>query len=46
MKSIIKELLYDRYMVRRLKKANASEGVLYQNLISGKITLQEYLAAL
>jgi hypothetical protein len=45
MKSLLKELFFDKYLVRRMKKEHVNPGILYQQLISGRITLQEYLAA-
>ncbi|MEO6916134.1 MAG: hypothetical protein ABI151_11155 [Chitinophagaceae bacterium] len=45
MKSILKELFFDKYLVKRMRQTNINPGILYQQLISGKITLQEYLAA-
>lgn len=44
--SIIKELLFDKELVRNIKKAKANKHQLYNQLISGKITLQEYLSSL
>jgi hypothetical protein len=46
MKSFIKQLFYDKELVNKIKQVKPSEGLLYQNLISGRITMKEYLAAL
>ena len=45
MKSILKELFFDRSLVKKMRQDKVNPGILYQQLISGKITLQEYLAA-
>lgn len=45
MKALLKELIFDKYLVKRIRKQPVNKGVLYQQLISGRITLQEYLAA-
>jgi len=45
MKLLLKELFFDKSLVRRIRQNNINPGILYQQLISGKITLQEYLAA-
>lgn len=45
MKSVLKELFFDKYLVKRMRQNNINPGILYQQLISGRITLQEYLAA-
>lgn len=45
MKSLLKELFFDKSLVKRMRQDNINPGILYQQLISGKITLQEYLAA-
>ena len=46
MKSLFKKLFFDRELVTRIKATKTEEGILYQHLISGKITFKEYLAAL
>lgn len=46
MLSIIKELLFDKELVKNIKKAATNKHQLYNQLISGKITLQEYLQIL
>jgi hypothetical protein len=43
MSSIIKSLFFDKELVSKLKKSDSN--LLYVQLISGKITLQEYVAA-
>ena len=43
MKSIIKILFFDKELVHQMKEVKMNEGVLYNQLISGKITMQEYL---
>jgi hypothetical protein len=45
MKSIIKDLFFDKELVDNIKKVKIDKNILYQQLISGKVTLQEYLAA-
>ena len=45
MKSFIKDLIFDIELVDSLKKAKLDNNILYQQLINGKITLREYLAA-
>jgi hypothetical protein len=44
MKALIKVLFFDREVVENAKAANASRELLYTQLISGKITLKEYVA--
>lgn len=46
MKTIIQALVFDRELVHQLKKAKPSKGHLYNQLVSGKITLQEYLRSI
>ncbi|MES2645886.1 MAG: hypothetical protein V4717_03345 [Bacteroidota bacterium] len=43
MKTIIKELVFDKEMINKLKNAELNENLLYNQLISGKITMKEYL---
>ena len=43
MKAMFKILFFDRELVNQIKEVKVNEGVLYNQLISGKITLQEYL---
>ena len=45
MKSFIKELFFDKELVETIKKDKTDKNFLYQQLISGKITLREFLAA-
>ncbi len=45
MTTIIKELIFDKELVSLLKSEKADSHQLYQQLIHGRITLQEYLAA-
>ena len=46
MKSILRKLFFDKELVNQIKKEKVNEGVLYNQLVGGKITLKEYLAAL
>ena len=46
MKSIIKQLFFDKELVGRIKKTKTNKAVLYSALLDGRITLQEYMAAL
>ncbi|MEO6000030.1 MAG: hypothetical protein ABIN89_24540 [Chitinophagaceae bacterium] len=46
MKSIIKDLFFDKELVDYIKEVKTDKNILYQQLISGRITLQEYLAVL
>ena len=43
MKAMFKILFFDRELVNQIKAEKVNEGVLYNQLISGKITLKEYL---
>ena len=43
--SIIKTLFFDKELVAQIKKSNTDKNFLYTQVISGKITLQEYIAA-
>jgi hypothetical protein len=43
--TIIKSLLFDKELVSQIKKSNTDKNFLYTQVISGKITLQEYIAA-
>ena len=45
MKSFIENLLCDKALVNQIKEVKMPEGMLYNQLISGKITMQEYLQA-
>lgn len=44
MKSIIQTLTFDQELVHNLKEVN--KGQLYIQLVTGKITLREYLQAI
>lgn len=41
--SILKDLIFDRELVKTVKRANISKDQLYNLLVQGRITLQEYL---
>lgn len=45
MSTIIKSLFFDKELVSKIKKSKLNCNVLYVQLISGKITLKEYIAA-
>jgi hypothetical protein len=45
MTSIIKTLFFDKELVTKIKKSDLDSNLLYVQLMSGKITLQEYVAA-
>lgn len=45
MSSFIKSLFFDKELVSKIKKSKLNSNVLYVQLISGKITLKEYIAA-
>lgn len=45
MSTIIKTLFFDKELVTKIKRSELDSNVLYVQLISGKITLQEYVAA-
>jgi len=45
MKTIIKDLFFDRELIETIKTTKVSKEQLYFHLMSGKITLREYLAA-
>jgi len=44
MKSLIKQLFFDREMVEAMKVAKTDREVLYTQLINGRITMKEYIA--
>jgi hypothetical protein len=46
MKSFIKKLLFDKALVNQIREVKLPEGMLYNQLISGKITMREYLQAI
>lgn len=43
--SIIQNLVFDKELVKELKDSKLDKNFLYTQLISGKITLQEYIVA-
>jgi hypothetical protein len=43
MTTIIKDLIFDKELVSNLKDSKLNKGYLYNQLISGRITMQEYL---
>ena len=45
MKALLKALSFDKEMVAAIKVAAPSREQLYAHLISGKITMKEYIAA-
>ncbi|MHA4811718.1 hypothetical protein ACX0G9_26715 [Flavitalea flava] len=45
MTTILKDLIFDKELVDQLKKMKVNKDKLYIQLINGKITLQEYIAA-
>ncbi|HEY6901791.1 MAG TPA: hypothetical protein VI233_14145 [Puia sp.] len=45
MKQLIKQLFFDRELVESIKVVAPSREVLYNQLINGKITMKEYIAA-
>jgi hypothetical protein len=45
MKQLLKALFFDREMVAAIKAAKPSKEQLYAELISGRITMKEYIAA-
>ncbi|MBN9381161.1 MAG: hypothetical protein J0H74_10360 [Chitinophagaceae bacterium] len=44
MKSLIKQLFFDREVVEAAKVAKANREILYTQLINGRITMKEYIA--
>ena len=44
MKSLIKQLFFDKEMVEAMKVVKTDREVLYTQLINGKITMKEYIA--
>ncbi len=46
MNAIIKSLIFDKELVAKIRKAKPAKDVLYVDLMMGKITMKEYLAAL
>jgi hypothetical protein len=45
MKTLIKQLFFDKEVVDAIKSSKAGSGMLYIQLMSGKITMKEYIAA-
>jgi hypothetical protein len=45
MTTFIKTLFFDAALVNEIKKSEVDSNQLYVQLISGKITLKEYMAA-
>lgn len=45
MKTILENLAFDKELVNQIKQKKVNSEVLYVQLISGKITLKEYMAA-
>ena len=45
MKNFFSNLFFDKDLVKQIKKENVNQGLLYNQLINGRITLKEYLAA-
>ena len=45
MKQLIKQLFFDQELVASIKIAKPTREFLYTQLISGKITMKEYIAA-
>ncbi len=41
----MKELLFDRHVVGKMKESGLTKDALYNHLCNGRITLQEYLLA-
>lgn len=46
MTTLFKTLFFDKELVSKIKKSEPNSNVLYVQLISGKITLKEYIAAI
>ncbi len=44
LKTIIGNLVFDNELVNNMKQTNFSQQTLYNQLISGKISLKEYLS--
>ena len=41
----IKDLVFDREVVSKMRQAKMTKEMLYNHLINGRITMQEYLVA-
>lgn len=46
MKSIIKDLFFDKELVIQIKESKVSSELLYIQLMNGRITMQEYIASI
>jgi hypothetical protein len=45
MKALIKQLFFDKEMVDAIKASKAGREMLYIQLMSGRITMKEYIVA-
>jgi hypothetical protein len=45
MKALIKQLFFDKEVVDAIKSSKTGRDMLYIQLMSGKITMKEYIAA-
>jgi hypothetical protein len=45
MKPFIKQLFFDKELVKSIKNTKINKAVLYSALLDGRITLHEYIAA-
>ena len=45
MKTLFKDLIFDKEIVGKLKEVKLDKNVLYNHLCNNRITLQEYLSA-
>ncbi|WP_207632474.1 hypothetical protein [Foetidibacter luteolus] len=41
---MIKDLFYDKEVVNTLKETEINQAILYTHLLSGRITMKEYLS--
>ena len=46
MKTLFSSLFFDKELVKEIRTAKLTKETLYARLLDGKITLQEYLAAI
>jgi hypothetical protein len=46
MKIFFSKLFFDKELVNQIREEKINEGILYNQLINGRITLKEYLAAI
>ena len=46
MKKFLEQLVFDKELVKSIKATKAQPELLYVELLNGRITLQEYIAAL